>query len=92
MAKEKAPILINKIFGVPAKKDFFELYYLMQHFSLRELVGFYFLKHPNTCKLGLLKSLVFFYDVENEPNPATAKVNWQTVKSEIRKQTAKLVL
>lgn len=52
-----------------AKKDFFDIYELLQEYSLAEMISWYQIKYPNTDPTHVIRSLVYFDDAEGEPNP-----------------------
>lgn len=74
------------------RKDFIDLYFLLQRHSLAELVEFMERKysgiHYNT--LHLLKSLTYFDDAETSaPVEMIASVTWREVKRNIERAVAK---
>ncbi len=63
---------------------------LLQDFSLQELISFFETKF-GTDTLHLRKSLTYFDDAENEPDPVSLlSVSWVGVKSRIRAAAAKI--
>ena len=77
-----------------SRKDFVDLYFLLQHYDFAELFGFMREKYSgleyNTTHL--LKSLVFFDDAQKSPMPnMIAKVEWHEMKSEIEKKVKAFV-
>lgn len=72
---------LNAIGRRGAKKDFFDLYFLLERFTLAQLVERFTQTLPNVDVFHILKSLTYFDDAEKELNPEMLiKVNWQTVK------------
>lgn len=67
------------------KRDFFDLYCLLNKLSLKSMLDFTEQKHPETNRLLLLRSLVDFIDGEDqeEPNMLEPKVSWEDVKTRI---------
>lgn len=69
-----------------SKKDFVDIYFLLEIFSLKELFGFLEKKY---LEIGynathILKSLVYFTDAENQPMPKMHKeADWKTIKIEL---------
>ncbi|MDP1621412.1 MAG: nucleotidyl transferase AbiEii/AbiGii toxin family protein [Bacteroidales bacterium] len=67
-------------------KDFIDIYFLLEHFSIREMLGFYRKKYTHQNDAIVLKSLVWFGDVEladwpviiNEP-----RLSWPQVKKRL---------
>lgn len=77
-----------------SKKDFIDIFFLLQKYSLEELISFFEKKYEGISynKLHILKSLVYFEDAENDPMPIMIKnINWEDVKTNIRENTNKLV-
>ncbi|NCA93844.1 MAG: hypothetical protein EOM84_01565 [Sphingobacteriia bacterium] len=76
-----------------SKKDFIDLYFLLQKYSLAELIGFFEKKFADIKynKMHIFKSLVYFSDAEDEPMPIMlTDVSWQKVKEKISQETLKL--
>jgi predicted nucleotidyltransferase component of viral defense system len=76
-----------------SKKDFIDLYFLLQKYSLAELIGFFEKKIADIKynKMHIFKSLVYFSDAEDEPMPIMlTDVSWQKVKEKISQETLKL--
>lgn len=66
-----------------SKKDFIDLYFFLQDYSLSDLFKLFDKKYKNIQynKLHILKSLVYFTDADNEPMPVMLKkIDWQKVK------------
>lgn len=76
---------LNAINNRGAKKDFYDLYFLLNEFKLTELIKLFEIKYPAFNRLQLLKSLLYFQDAENQPDPVLLKDNlsWKEVKKEI---------
>jgi Nucleotidyl transferase AbiEii toxin, Type IV TA system len=70
-----------------AKKDFFDLYFLLERYSLAQLLELLEQTLPNIDPFHIVKSLTYFEDAEKELNPEMLiKVSWQTVKITIEKK------
>jgi Nucleotidyl transferase AbiEii toxin, Type IV TA system len=70
-----------------AKKDFFDLYFLLERYSLAQLLELLGQTLPNIDPFHIVKSLTYFEDAEKELNPEMLiKVSWQTVKKTIEKK------
>jgi predicted nucleotidyltransferase component of viral defense system len=68
------------------KKDFVDLFFLLERYSLGELFEFVNRKYSeaNYNPVHILKSLTYFEDANNQPMPRMhKKVEWETVKREI---------
>ncbi len=85
--EEIAAMKIGAIVGRGRKRDFFDIYVLLQHFSLQEILEFYHLKFPNSDEYIPIRSLIYFEDAE-EDNLLKNIVDfdWQKIKSTITKE------
>lgn len=68
------------------KRDFFDLFFLLQHYSLRALFDAYNAKYADGSEFLALKSILYFEDAEEDdmPNVFNAFVTWELVKNSIR--------
>jgi predicted nucleotidyltransferase component of viral defense system len=48
------------------QKDFFDLYFLLEHYSLRSLLDAYQIKYPNSNPIIPLKAITWFEDIDFE--------------------------
>lgn len=87
-----APMKLDAITGRGSKKDFFDLYYLLQQFSLDDIFTLYKEKYPHQTTFHVVRSLVYFEDAENDPNPVVfdKKLTWTKVKKAITKEIKRL--
>ncbi len=80
-----AAMKFNSMMNRGSKKDFFDIFELLNHFSLKDLLVFHAKKYNFSSQMTVLKSLVYFADAENEPDPVSIKSeNWNTVKQKIQ--------
>jgi len=85
--KDIAAMKLSAITGRGTKKDFIDLYFLLKHFSLSEMIGFYEQKYHDGSVFLVLKSLAYFADAENDGMPLMLiSVTWTDVKETIRKE------
>lgn len=71
-------------------KDFIDIYYLLNTFSVEEMIGFYKKKYSQYNDANVLKSLCWFDDVDLSDWPVlleSPQLNWKTVKNKIEKAT-----
>jgi len=54
-------------------KDFIDVYYLLEHFSMEEMIGFYATKYPRFNPLIALKSVNYFADIDPAIDPPKLK-------------------
>lgn len=84
--KDIAAMKISAITNRGTKKDFIDLYFLLQHLTFQEIIELYKTKYPDAIMFTTLKSLVYFDDAEPEPMPYMLKdVSWGQIKSTISK-------
>lgn len=82
--KDIAAMKISAITNRGTKKDFVDLYFLLQLFSFQEIMEFYQTKYPDAIIFTTLKSLTYFEDAEPEPMPYMLNnVSWDHIKSTI---------
>lgn len=83
-AKDIAALKINAIEGRGSKKDFVDIYLLLQHFSLDEILTFYAQKYPEYSILRALFSLCYFADAEAMDMPTMfIDDSWEKMKETI---------
>jgi hypothetical protein len=77
-------IAIMKLLAIArrgVKKDFVDLYFILERYTLGEIVQIFEKKLPNIDLFHIIKSLTFFGDAEPDADPKMLiKVNWKTVK------------
>jgi hypothetical protein len=54
-------------------KDFIDVYYLLEHFSMEEMIGFYAIKYPRFNPLIALRSVNYFADIDLAIDPPKLK-------------------
>lgn len=67
--KDIAAMKINAISNRGAKKDFWDYAALLSLHTTEEMLSFYKAKYPSANAWHAEKSLAFFDDAENEPDP-----------------------
>jgi len=86
-----AAMKINAVCNRGCKKDFYDIFYLLNHFSLMEILEFFSAKYKNTDLFFAQKSLAYFLDADVEPNPNTIKSSsWDHIKKTIVEQIKEL--
>ena len=89
--KDIAAMKISAIEGRGSKKDFFDLYFLLQHYTLEEILGFYVQKYPQFSMFRVRMSLTYFEDAEKQENPTMFEiVDWETIKETIVQEVLKV--
>lgn len=85
--KDIAAMKINAIEGRGSKKDFIDIYFLLQHYSLKEILSFYKQKYPEHSEFRALMSLTYFDDADLQPLPKMFKqIEWKNLKGYISNQ------
>nr|WP_287802757.1 nucleotidyl transferase AbiEii/AbiGii toxin family protein [Prevotella sp.] len=67
--KDIAAMKINAIEGRGTRKDFVDVFFLLKHYSLQEILSFYKAKYPNYSDFRAMMSLTYFEDAEMQPMP-----------------------
>lgn len=79
-----AAMKITAIIGRGTKKDFIDLYFILKHLSLSEILNLYMQKYPEGSVFMAIKSLSFFDDAEADPMPLMYEdVSWNQIKDSI---------
>jgi predicted nucleotidyltransferase component of viral defense system len=85
--KDIAAMKLNAIAGRGSRKDFIDLYFILQRFSLNEVISFYNEKYPDGSLFMVLKSLSYFEDADLELSPKMyIDVQWDEIKAFISEQ------
>ncbi|MFN3909505.1 MAG: nucleotidyl transferase AbiEii/AbiGii toxin family protein [Flavobacterium sp.] len=90
--KDIAAMKLNAIAGRGYKKDFIDLFYLLNDFSMKQMLDFYHQKFFDGSEFMVLKSLTYFEEAENQPLPKMMKnnFNWESCKKKITAEVLKL--
>lgn len=80
-----AAMKLDAITGRGSKKDFYDLFFLLQHYSIDELFSFYSEKYPHQTTFHVIRGLSYFEDAEIQPNPIVfdKTISWDVVKQKI---------
>jgi predicted nucleotidyltransferase component of viral defense system len=82
--KDISAMKLNAIAGRGSKKDFIDLYFLLQMHTLSEMLSFYTNKYIDGSEFMVLKSLTFFDDANNEEMPIMFEdINWDEIKKTV---------
>ena len=82
--KDIAAMKVNAIIGRGSRKDFVDIYYLLQHFTLDEILSFYQQKYSNASLFRALLSLTYFNDADLQYMPEMLEdVGWDEMKQTI---------
>lgn len=87
-----AAMKFNSTMNRGSKKDFYDIVELLKYFPLSELIFFHSKKYDFSSQFSLLKSLVYFEDAEQEPDPvSTKRISWLSVKENISNVVSEFV-
>ena len=82
--KDIAAMKIAAIVNRGSKKDFIDMYFLLNHFSIKEIMDFYLEKYPTGSAFIAHKSLSYFADAEAQTMPKMLiPTTWNDVKNRI---------
>ncbi len=73
-------------------KDFIDIFYLLRKFSVEQMIGYYKEKYTQYNEVSVLKSLVYFDDIDFNDWPeitSEPRLKWQVVKGELEKSVKK---
>jgi len=82
-----AAMKIQAILGRGKKKDFWDLYELLQHFSLQQIMDWHKQKYPNQMlAISIPNAITYFVDADESETPVSfKKQTWDGVKKGISK-------
>ena len=82
-----AAMKIQAILGRGQKKDFWDLYELLQHYSLQQIIDWHQKKYPSQMlAISIPNALTYFVDAEESETPLSFKnQNWDSIKKGIQK-------
>ena len=84
--EDVAAMKLNAIANRGSKKDFYDVFELLQHFELSRILGFYEKKYPQGSVWNVEKSLSYFEDAEAEPDSLDLRGrSWTQIKEGILK-------
>ena len=82
--KDIAAMKVNAIMGRGTRKDFVDLFVLLQHYSLAEILDFYKQKYPEHSEYRALLSMTYFEDAEMQDMPKMfISTPWEKMKKSI---------
>lgn len=85
---------LNAIANRGAKKDFYDIYFLLQEFSIHDMVNLFKEKFKTQDVFGLSRSLSYFKDADKDSDITLLKQKnllWKEVKQKIIEETRKIV-
>jgi hypothetical protein len=89
--RDIACMKIDAIASRGTKRDFVDLYYILQSYPLGELLTFFDRKYTNINynTIHIMKSMIYFVDAEDDVMPRQTKpTSWSIIKKTIIKEVA----
>ncbi len=86
--EENIAMKLNAICGRDRKRDFYDLYFILNAFTITEITSFFTRKFSEEKLMVLYKSITYFEDAENDEEPVLLKEKapWDTIKKTIIKK------
>ncbi|MCF8256057.1 MAG: nucleotidyl transferase AbiEii/AbiGii toxin family protein [Flavobacteriales bacterium] len=83
---------LSAISSRAAKKDFFDLFFLFREFQFAEMLDFYRQKFGTEDIFHVLKSVTYFVDADESPDPnCLENITWEQVKNGIKREVRRFV-
>ncbi|WP_227699024.1 nucleotidyl transferase AbiEii/AbiGii toxin family protein [Spirosoma radiotolerans] len=83
-AEDVIAMKLGAVSGRGAKKDFWDLAELLNHFSLAQMLQFFTAKYSNSDPGYVVRSLTYFDDAELQADPITLNgITWPQVKQRV---------
>ncbi len=86
-SQDIAAMKIQAILGRGKKKDFWDLYELLQHYSLQQIMDWHNKKYPSQMlAISIPNAITYFVDAEESETPVSfKKQTWEGVKKGIQR-------
>ncbi len=82
--KDIAAMKLSAITNRGTRKDFVDLYYLLQYFSMNDIMRLYLEKYPDGSEFLAYKSLLYFEDADAQVMPKMiVPLTWEQTKKKI---------
>lgn len=84
---------INAVLGRGVKKGFWDIYELLHHFSLKQMIGFHIKKFPKQMlAISIPEALCYFSDADESEDPISLKgQTWEIVKKIIQNKVSEFL-
>lgn len=83
--RDIAAMKLSAITNRGTRKDFVDIYFLLNYYTIKEMLSFYEQKFPDSSPFMALRSLTYFVDAEEEPLPRIYHpLDWNTIKETIK--------
>ena len=85
-----AAMKLAAITGRGSKKDFIDIFFILQEYSLNDILNFYKTKYKDGSEFLVLRSLAYFDDAEEDLMPKMLNnISWEQVKNTISNEIKK---
>lgn len=85
--RDIAAMKLNAISGRGSKKDFIDLHFLLNKYSLSDMIGYYNKKFIDGSEFLVLKSLTYFDDADLDQSPKMYDpIDWDKIKLSVKKE------
>lgn len=82
--KDIAAMKVNAIQGRGTRKDFVDMYFIIQRYGLDQVMQWYKAKYPEYSEYRAMLSLTYFADAEQQPMPKMfVDVSWEVMKDSV---------
>jgi hypothetical protein len=90
--RDIAPMKLKAVVQRGSKKDFYDIYFLLDRLPLDEMLSLFQEKFKQQEIFHVIKSLTYFEDAEKSPDPAVfdPAVTWQRVKTAVKRAVNEL--
>lgn len=90
--RDVAPMKLDAVTKRGSKKDFYDIYFLLQLMPLQEILDLYNEKFQHSTLFHVIKSLTYFDDAEEQADPVVfdPSVRWEIVKAKLESEVKKL--
>lgn len=90
--RDIAPMKLDAVTKRGGKKDFYDIYFLLQKMPLQEILDLYLTKFQHSTLFHVIKSLTYFDDAEAQGDPIVfdETTTWQKVKKMLEKEVKRL--
>ncbi|MFT6810148.1 MAG: putative nucleotidyltransferase component of viral defense system [Saprospiraceae bacterium] len=90
--KDIAAMRVSAITNRGSKKDFIDLYFLLDTYSLSEIIDFNKEKYPDSNPYLAMKSIGFYDDADLQPMPVMYNsVSWFEIKNKISERLREII-
>lgn len=95
--EDVAAMKITAIIQRGRRRDFVDIYYLLDKYALKQIINFALKKYPGFQEMMILKALIYFADAEEEELERHIKIfdknfSWEKVKKKIFEEVKKYQL